>query len=326
MAGEFELIRRYLAPLTAKTRGAQELRNDAAVLTPPAGRELVLTADMLTSGVHFLPEDPADLIARKAMRVNLSDLAAMGAEPLGFLLTIAWPAAPEEAWISAFAAGLAADQDAFAFPLLGGDTTGTPGPLTLSVTALGSIEPGQALERATAKAGDSIFVSGTLGDSALGLKVLRGELQGLEPAAAEYLADRYRIPQPRLHLGRALSEERLASAALDLSDGLAADLGHILEESGLAAEIHTELLPTSRAAQDALAVEPSLVEAVLCGGDDYELLFTASPALEPNLVDLGRRFGLRITKVGQTFEGRGLRVLARQGVEVTLTKTGWRHF
>lgn len=326
MAGEFELIRRYLAPLAESCPGAQGLRNDAAVLKPPAGRDLVLTADMLTSGVHFLGQDPPDLVARKLLRVNLSDLAAMGATPLGYLLTVAWPGPPDESWIAAFAEGLAADQAAFAFPLLGGDTTGTPGPLTLSVTALGSVAEGKALPRSTARAGDQVYLSGTLGDGALGLKVLSGELEGLGEPAACFLADRYRLPRPRLSLGQALADSALASAAIDLSDGLAADLGHVLEESSLAGEIEVSRLPLSEAAREALAAAPALIETVLAGGDDYELLFTAAPEEAEALAALGGEIGLALTPIGRLSEGRGLRILDSQGQELPLERPGWQHF
>ncbi len=326
MVGEFELIRHYLAPLAAGVPGAEALRNDAAVITPPPGRDLVLTADALTCGVHFREDDPADLVARKALRVNLSDLAAMGAEPLGYLMTVAWPDMPEEAWIARFAAGLAADQAAYGFPLLGGDTTATPGPMTLSITALGSVAEGRSLRRSSARAGDDIYVSGTVGDAALGLKVLSGTLDGLADGSAAFLSKRYRLPEPRLALGQALAERGLASAAIDLSDGLAADLTHVLEESSLGATVGAPLIPLSDAAREALAREPGLLASILGGGDDYELLFTVRPAASETVDALGRELGLPLTRIGNVTKARGLSIRDDSEREIELDEAGWRHF
>ncbi len=326
MVGEFELIRRYLAPLAAAIPGTEALGNDAAVIKPPSGRDLVLTADALTCGVHFRADDPPDLVARKALRVNLSDLAAMGAEPLGYLMTVAWPGMPEEPWIARFAEGLAADQAAFGFPLLGGDTTATPGPLTLSITALGSVAEGRSLRRSGAGDGDDIYVSGTIGDAALGLRVLEGTLDGLAGGSAGYLIGRYRLPEPRLALGQALAARGLASAAIDLSDGLAADLAHVLEESSLGATVGAPLIPLSDATRDALDREPALLASILAGGDDYELLFTARPSASEMVAALGRELGLPLSRIGSVGTGQGLGVTDDRGREIGLAETGWRHF
>lgn len=325
MTGEFELIARHFAPL-ATTPGALGLSDDAALLTPPDGSELVLTADALVAGVHFLEDDPADLVARKLLRVNLSDLAAMGAEPLGYLLTAAWARPLDEAWVAHFAQGLAEDQEAFGIALLGGDTTGTPGPTTLSLTALGAVPAGRALTRAGAKAGDLVYLSGTLGDGALGLKVLRGELPGLPEEARAHLIDRYRLPRPRLALGRALREAGLASAAIDVSDGLAADLGHLLEASGLAGLVETARLPLSEPARAALAADPALLPAVLTGGDDYELLFTTTPDRAEAIAALARDLDLPLTRIGRLAAGAGLTLRDAEGGEIALDGTGWQHF
>ena len=265
--GEFEFIARRLRPL-ATTPGALALTDDAALLDPAAGRQLVLTKDAMVAGVHFLPDDPPGQIAQKLLRVNLSDLAAMGAAPLGYLLALARPKEISDAWLDEFCAGLAADNAAFGIALLGGDTVSTPGPLTLSLTAIGEVPTGSALLRSGAGPGDDVWVSGTLGDAALGLKVLQGALDVTEPART-FLIERYRLPQPRLALGQAL--RGIASAAIDVSDGLVADLGHILETSGVGAALHADALPLSEAARDL----PGARDAALAGGDDYELLFTA---------------------------------------------------
>ncbi len=326
MSDEFELIRRYLAPLAAGAPGALDLEDDAALLAAPAGTELVLTADALVAGVHFLPDDPADLVARKLLRVNLSDLAAMGARPLGYLMTAAWPLPPDEAWVARFAAGLAEDQQTFGVALLGGDTTGTPGPLTLSLTAIGGVAPGRALKRATARAGESVYVSGSIGDGWLGLMASRGEGPPLSAEQRAYLIDRYRLPRPRLALGEALVEEGLASSAIDVSDGLAADLRHILEASGLAAVVEAAALPLSDAARAALSAEPALLAGLIGGGDDYEILFTAAPERAEEIEALSTRLDLPLTRIGRLAKGRGLAVLDATGNEISLEIKGWTHF
>ncbi|MFQ5774346.1 MAG: thiamine-phosphate kinase [Kiloniellaceae bacterium] len=326
MRGEFELIARYFAPLAARAPEAGGLRDDAALFDPAVGASLVVTVDALVEGVHFLPEDPPELIGRKLLRVNLSDLAAMGARPRGYLLATAFPRRIEEAWIEGFAAGLAADQDAFHVSLYGGDTVSTPGPLALFLTAFGEVARGRALARSSARAGDLVYVSGTLGDGALGLEVLRGGLADLPAAEREALAMRYRLPRPRLSLGEALVETGLGTAAIDVSDGLVADLGHVAETSGLAAEIEAAAVPLSPAARRALAADPGLRPAVLAGGDDYELLFTAAPERAAEVAELARSLDLPLTRIGVMREGRGVRALDEAGREVRLPGAGWRHF
>ncbi len=326
MRGEFELIARYLAPLTGDAPGAYRLAEDAATLAPPADEHLVLAVDTLVEGVHYLPADPAEQVAQKLIRVNLSDLAAMGAWPLGYLLSLALPASREEAWLAAFARGLGEDQAVFGLVLLGGDTVATPGPPTLTLTVLGHARPERLLRRSTASAGDLIYVSGTLGDAALGLKALRGELPGLAARDREALARRYRLPLPRLDLGRALAERALASAAIDVSDGLLADLGHVAEASGLGAEVRAAAVPLSTSAEAALARDPELVRAVLAGGDDYELLFTVAPQRTADVDALARRLGLRLTPVGHMTESGGVRALDAEGSPLALDGGGWTHF
>ena len=326
MSGEFELIRRHFAPLAAAAPGAFDLTDDAALLTPPAGCDLVLTADATIEGVHFLPDDPAGLVARKLLRVNLSDLAAMGAEPLGYLLTCAWPRDRAEHWIAGFAEGLRQDQEAYGLALLGGDTTATDGPLALSLTAVGSLAEGRGLRRGGAGAGDLLYVSGTLGDGALGLLERRGELPDLAPDAAADLAARYRLPQPRLALGQGLVEEGLATAAIDLSDGLLADVGHIAEASGLAARIEAAAVPLSPSVQAALADRPDLSDLPLNGGDDYELAFAVPPARAAEVATLAGRLGLPLTPIGLFAAGAGVQMHDAEGREVTPAARGWRHF
>ncbi len=320
--GEFERIERFFMPLAAP--GALGLRDDAALIDGPDGQQLVLTADAIVAGVHFLPDDPADLVARKLLRVNLSDLAAMGAAPLGYLLTTALPRDHGDAWLEAFARGLAADQEEFGIALLGGDSTGTPGPASLSLTALGTLPRGRAIRRGGGKIGDSVFVSGTIGDAALGLKILT---EGLEapPADRSFLVGRYHLPQPRVALGQGL--HGLAHAMLDVSDGLVGDLLHICEVSRVGAVIEAALVPLSPAAAGLVEGRSDRFRgSILTGGDDYELLFTAGPEARADVLALGRDLGIEITEIGRLDAGAGVRVLDRDGAEMTIDAVGWRHF
>jgi thiamine-monophosphate kinase len=319
---EFERIARFFAPLAAE--GALGLLDDVALISGPAGEDYVLKTDAIVEGVHFLPDDPPDQVAQKLLRVNLSDLAAKGAEPVGYLLMTALPFSRDEAWLDSFARGLAADQAAYGIGLLGGDSVATVGPVTLSVTAIGKVTAGRAVLRRGARPGDLVFVSGTLGDGALGLVALRGGLRALTTAQQAFLADRYRLPQPRLALGRRLAG--LARAMMDVSDGLIADLGHLCKASDVAAVVEAALLPLSPAARAAIALEPARIMAALGGGDDYELLFTAGPAAESALAALSSETGVPITRIGRIEAGAGVRVLDATGTAITMPAGGYRHF
>ncbi len=326
MRGEFELIERYFAPLAARTPGALALEDDAAILTPPSGEDLVFTVDTIVAGVHFLPDDPPEQVAKKLLRVNLSDLAAMGARPLGYLLSVALAKTVEEAWIASFAEGLAEDQMHFGLGVMGGDTTSTPGPATLTLTAVGAVPQGKALRRNAARRGDAVYVSGNIGDSALGLQYLKGILPALDGPDAAFLTERYRLPSPRLELGRALVKEGLAEAAIDISDGLMADLGHLCKRSGLAARIMAAAVPLSSAAQRLVEQESRHLGTALTGGDDYELLFTASPEQARALATLAARLDLPLTRIGEMVEGSGVTLLDAENVEIRLEYPGWTHF
>ena len=307
---EFELIAKYFRPLAGA--GSLELRDDAALLTPPPGRDLVLTADAMVAGVHFLTGDPPDLIGRKLLRVNLSDLAAKGATPIGYLLTVSTPRDTPDTWFAAFATGLAQDQAEFGVTLLGGDTTSTPGPISLSLTMIGHVAPGMAVHRTGAAAGHGIWVTGTIGDGALGLAVATGRLT--DPTG--FLLARYRLPQPRL----GLAIGGLASAGMDVSDGLVQDLGHICRASGVSAVIDAALVPFS--AQSRAAGEAWL-ETCLTGGDDYELLLAVPPAREAEMAALG----IPVTRIGAFHSGSSqVMVRAANGEPLALTKGGWSHF
>lgn len=315
---EFELIETIFAPLAAEGEPAFALGDDAAVMHPPEGRELVLTTDMMVAGRHFLPEDAPDLVARKLLRVNLSDLAAMGAEPEGYLLGLAFAERLDADFARRFAAGLASDQRAFGIGLLGGDTVSGAGRLTLSLTAIGSLPTGEALRRSGAGLGDDIYVSGSIGDAALALKGLQGEIEG---AAA--LAERYYLPVPRLALGRRL--RGVASACIDVSDGLVADLGHICRRSGLGARIEADRVPLSDTAAELLRDRPALWPVVLGGGDDYELAFTAPPERRDAVRTAGEAAGATVHKIGAIREEDGVTVVDRAGRRLEMGSGGFRH-
>jgi thiamine-monophosphate kinase len=323
---EFEIIARYFAPLAAGAPGAASLADDVALLSVTAGEELVLKTDAIVAGVHFTGQEPARLIARKLLRVNLSDLAAKGARPLGYLLTAILPRDVEEVWIADFAAGLAEDQWQYGLSLLGGDTTGTPGPLTLSVTIVGAATRGRTPRRGDGKRGDSILVSGTIGDGALGLRAARGEIKELPAQSLRFLQDRYQLPEPRLALGRALIESGIVHASMDISDGLIADLGHICQQSGLAAEIQWGQVPLSAAARMALQLEPELRARVLGGGDDYELLLTVAGHDAAQAIAIGANVGVPITVIGTLVNGAGVAVRAEDGSAIAVAQKGFQHF
>lgn len=329
LPGEFDLIARYFAPIAKDFPGALGLRDDAAIIDVPTGRRIVATVDAMVAGVHFLADDPPESVARKLMRVNLSDLAAKGAQPYACLLALSLPATIDEAWLQGFAGGLAMDAAAFAMPLVGGDTTATPGALTVSLTALGLVgdgtgpEPGPLL-RGGAKVGDRIFVSGTIGDGFLGLKTLEGDLEDLADRLREYLIGRYRLPSPRVALGRRLAA--IAHAAIDVSDGLLADLGHICEASGVGAEIQAAMVPMSDAAQIAVARTPALLPRLLGGGDDYELLFTADPAQSDAIAAIAEEVGVAVTGIGFVVAGDKVAVTDAKAMDIVLQVAGYRHF
>ena len=314
LPAEFALIARHFTPLAGP--GALGLGDDAACLAPPAGRELVLTVDAMIGGVHFLPDDPPDLVGRKLLRVNLSDLAAKGAVPIGYLLTVAAPRGTPDGWFSGFAAGLAQDQAEFGTMLLGGDTTSTTGPVALSLTAIGHVAPGTMVHRAGARPGDGIWVTGTIGDGALGLAAAQGRLT--DPTG--FLLQRYRLPQPRV--GFAIAG--IASAGMDISDGLVQDLGHLCRAGSVTAEVDASLVPLSEPARSAGA---DWLPIALSGGDDYELLLAVPPAHEAALRDAARGAGVAVTRIG-SFRTGPPRVAVRDpdGQPMAFARSGWSHF
>ncbi len=310
-----------LAPLAAKAKGALGLKDDAAVLAVPRGQELVITKDALTEGVHFIGDEPASLIARKLLRVNLSDLAAMGARPWGYFLALMLPKSAGKAWLAGFAEGLQQDQAEYGITLMGGDTTRTKGTLSLSLTALGLVPSGKALKRGGAKPGDGIYVSGTIADAALGLEVARGKGQA---DTRNFLLRRYRLPEPRLALGQAL--RGVATACMDVSDGLVQDLGHICKASHVGAEIYWEDVPLSDAARTVLGKMKTPHDIILAGGDDYELLFTAPLFLGKKLNAIAKTTGTPVTLIGRVTKASEVKVLDAVKNEIVLKRSGWRHF
>ena len=321
--GEFALIERYFRPLAADP-GAFALTDDAAIYRPLAGEDLVLTTDLVAAGVHFFPDDPPDLIAKKALRVNLSDLAAKGAEPVGYLLALALPGDWTEAWIRRFAAGLAADQKTYGVSLLGGDTSRASGGLTVAVTAIGRLPRGTMPRRAGAKPGDAVFVSGTIGDGALGLRVRSGTLSP-NLRAAKFLRDRYLVPEPRLALAPVV--RRFASSAMDVSDGLVGDLAHICAVSGVSAVVEAERVPRSPAAKAVLAADPSLLSLILNGGDDYEILATVPAKSAAAYVAAAAATGVPVTRIGEILAGKGPpSVVDATGRPVVMASASHTHF
>lgn len=326
--GEERLIAKYFRPI-AKHPGALGLVDDAAVLTPPADCDLVLKTDAIIGGVHFFPDDPADAVARKALRVNLSDLAAKGAKPAGFLLALALPADVGADWLEAFARGLGADADHYDCPLFGGDTDRTPGPITVSIAAFGTLPKGTMVTRSGAKGGDRVIVTGTIGDAALGLKLRRdADAAGrwrLDATMRGYLADRYLLPQPRNAIAEPVRTH--ATAAMDISDGLAGDFGRLCLASGVTAEIDVGRVPLSAAAKAALAAEPALIETILAGGDDYEIACTVPAAHSANFIAAAARAGVQATEIGRVTAGEAApRFIGKDGKPLTLQNMSYSHF
>ncbi len=327
-SAEDRLIARYFRPL-AWHPGALGLADDAAILVPPPGCDVVLKADAIIGGVHFFPEDPADAVGRKALRVNLSDLAAKGAKPVGFLLSLALPDGMPDAWLAGFADGLRADAQLYGCPLLGGDTDRTPGPVMVSIAAFGTVPHGSMVRRSGAKPGDTVFVSGTIGDAALGLKLRRepgfAARYRLEPHERDHLLARYLIPEPRLALSEPL--RLYASAAMDVSDGLAGDLAKLCGASGGSAEIEIEKVPLSDAARRIIAVDASASELAVTGGDDYEVVCTIAAEKLDAFRAAAFASGVAVTEIGRIIAGRTApRFLDRHGHALEFAHPSFSHF
>ena len=325
-SAEDRLIARHFAPL-ATDPGAFGLTDDAAVITPPPGSDLVVTTDGVIAGVHFFPDDPPDKIARKVLRMNLSDLAAKGAKPVGFLISVSLPANVDDAWIASFAAGLGDDAKHYGCPLLGGDTDRTPGPIAASITAFGAVPKGAMVRRSTAKAGDSVVVTGTIGDSALGVRLRRdpslAQRWRLTETMLAHLQQRYLLPEPRNALADAVLQ--YAASAMDVSDGLVGDIAKLGRASGVAVEIDVARVPFSQAARTAIAADPALIETALTGGDDYEIVLTLKPERLAALCAAADKAGVAVTEIGRIMAGEGARFI-RDGKPLAFTRSSYSHF
>ena len=320
MSDEFSLINRYFSACGAAGNDTLlGVGDDCALLAPPTGEVLAVTTDTLLAGVHFPLDSPARLIAQRALAVNLSDMAAMGATPRWFQLALTMPSADQD-WLAEFSAGLNAMACQFNCTLVGGDTT--RGPLTISITLMGTVPSSQALKRSGAKPGDVIYVSGSLGDGAGGLAAIEGRLSaGSEDAA--YLEGRFWQPQPRIAQGLAI--RAFASAAIDISDGLLADLGHIAKASQVGAVLEIDKLPLSQALQRAVGLEQGRSWA-LTGGDDYELCFTVPADGAAHCQRLINEGLLMAAPIGQIDEGSGVRCVDEHGQAVDVECSGYKHF
>lgn len=324
---EFDFIRDVLGPLAGE--GAFGLTDDTALLRPPPfsgdGGGLVVTADMLVEGRHFTSGCPPESVAKKCLRVNLSDLAAKGARPLCYMLCIAWPSDRDLAWKKAFVRGLADDQARYGVTLLGGDTTATDGPLTVAITAFGAPGPRGMIRRSGARPGDAVFVTGEIGAAGLGLRALEGELTPVG-VDTESLVAAYRTPEPAVRFAAAVAAH--ASAAIDVSDGALADAAHIARHSGVLLEIELEHLPLSEASRhwlDGQKERDAALTALATSGDDYQILLTADFAAEQALQAAARDAGVRLTRIGEARAGQGLRALV-SGAEVRPARLGFTHF
>jgi len=326
---EEAIIGEFWAPLAAGFAGAFGLTDDCAAITPPPGCDLVVTTDAVIAGVHFLPGEDAGAIAWKALAVNVSDLVAKGAAPLAYVMAVAFPEAPQRAWLAAFADGLRRAQAAFGCSLIGGDTDRAPGPLSVSITALGTVPSGRMIRRSTAKPGDAVYVSGSIGDAALGLALRRdpalAQRCGLDAAAVAHLDARFRQPRPPVGLRAALLAH--ARAAMDISDGLVKDFDRLCRASGVGGQIEAASVPLSPAARAAVAAGGATLADLLTGGEDYEVLAAIAPQEAEKFENVSAAAGTPMTRIGFITDGaHGGRVCDGSGRVMAFTRTGWDHF
>ncbi len=312
---EFDLIRRYFAPL-ATSPGADGLRDDVAETAPG----LIATMDAIVEGIHFRPDDPLDTVAQKLVRVNVSDIIAKGGKPDAALLALVWPKGRPHEQLEGFARGLGKDLARWGAHLAGGDTTSTDGPLTLTLTLLGRVGPRGPVRRSGAKPGDDVWVTGTIGDSWLGLKAATGAFGALSAEARNLMVSRYRVPEPpRLPFADVVAAH--ASASIDISDGLVADAGHVASASGVRLAIRAADVPLSAVGQGYLTNAKADLRALLTGGDDYQTLFTAPPSARAAIAATKD-----VTRIGEAGQGEGVAVLDALDAEIVFDSSGWRHF
>lgn len=326
--GEEALIATYFAPLARSFPGALGLLDDCANLSAKPGHEFVVTMDAVAAGVHFFPDDPPFDIGWKALAVNVSDLVAKGARPSCYFMSIAFPERPAETWLQAFTDGLRAAQERFGLSLAGGDTDRRPGAIAITITAIGDVPSGRMVRRGAARPGDRLFVSGTLGCAALGLR-LRGDeglatSLGLTSDQADQLVGRYLRPEPPLALAGVLLD--LAAAAMDLSDGLAKDLRRMMRSAGVGAEVDTSLVPLSSAFRAAVSVRPELIMDALAGGDDYQVLVAVHPGDAAQFKDASRGVGVTVTEIGRVTQDVGVKFHDAEGRPIEIARGGWDHF
>lgn len=319
---EFGIIARYFAPL-ATAPGAFGLKDDAAAILARPGFDLIVTTDQIAEGTDFFKHDPPATIAKKALRVNLSDLAAKGAAPDCYLLTIALPQGMTEEWLADFAAGLRDDQVHYGVSLLGGDTSATEGPLTVAITAFGFVPQGQMVKRGGAKPGDAIYVTGTIGDSAGGLAIFRRERHSLNETQRDHLVGRYRIPEPPVGFGKCLAD--FATASVDISDGLIADIGHLAAASGIAVRIDAAAIPLSGAVRAFWGEGADAIVRAATAGDDYQIAFSAPSARDADIRTAATHAGIDIARIGEVTAGMGVS-LSLNGEKVAVPQPGYRHF
>jgi thiamine-monophosphate kinase len=328
LGGEDALIANHFAPLAADWPGAHGLRDDCASILPAPGHEIVLKIDPVRAGVHFFLDDAPEDIAWKALAVNVSDLAAKAARPLAYLLALSFPEKPDPVWLASFARGLAQAQTAFGCVLIGGDTDRADGPLSIAVTVIGEAPAGKMVRRDMAQPGDALYASGHLGEAALGLAVRAGadEVPSWSLSAAERdgLRRRYLRPEPRLGLKTAL--RNFSRAAMDLSDGLAKDLGRMCRASGCGAEVEIADLPRSKTMDRLLGADPGLVAKLAAAGDDYEILAAVPPENENDFIASARSGRVVVSRIGQMSHGEGVRLRGLDGRELQLEATGYDHF
>ena len=320
---EFDIIARYFAPL-ATAPGAFGLKDDAAAIPPRPGFDLIVTTDQIAEGTDFFKHDPPDMIAKKALRVNLSDLAAKGASPDCYLLSLALPHGITEEWLAGFAAGLRQDQAHYDFSLLGGDTSATEGPLAIAVTAFGFVPQGEMVKRGGARPDNALYVTGFIGDSAGGLALFKREKHALTEAQRDYLVARYRVPEPPVDFGVRFLRD-LATASVDISDGLIADLGHVALASRVKIEIEAKAIPRSDALRAFWGDAPEAIVRAAIAGDDYQIAFTADPAREAEIRAAAAKSHISVTRIGRALVGEGT-VLLYDGQALSIPKSGYRHF
>ncbi|MGD9740258.1 MAG: thiamine-phosphate kinase [Bauldia sp.] len=320
--GEFELIERYFRPLAG--RAGLGLRDDVALLSPDSGFELAVTVDAIVEGFDFLADDPPEAIAAKALRVNLSDLAAKGAEPFAYLLALGLPDHWTETFVARFAAGLAKDQGLYGVDLIGGDMGRSGERLTVTITAFGRVPTGTLVTRDGAEIGDTVVVTSTIGDAALGLRLRKAGATDADGEDARHLLGRLRYPRPRTELAPLL--RRYATAAIDVSDGLVADLGALCDASGVSAEVDAERVPLSPAAERTLAADPALIETILTGGEDYEILFTAASGDAEAAIAEAAALGISVTAIGTVLAGEATPTFRHSSDTLRFARPGWDHF